>query len=79
MYAHDVKKEGTKMAGLSTELVANKQKLCDKHYPKCITSGCPLARYFCYEVSDICKLYANSQLGAKRKITKILKETGESE
>lgn len=65
------------MAGLSAELAANKQKLCDKHYPKCITSGCPLARYFCYEIPDIRKLYVKSQPGIKRKITQILREAGE--
>lgn len=30
--------------GLSQELLAKKDKLCAEHYPKCITTECPLAK-----------------------------------
>lgn len=59
--------------GLSQELLAKKDKLCAEHYPKCITSECPLAKVFCYEEPSIVMLYTHSQMGTKRRITRILK------
>lgn len=38
--------------GLSQELLAKKDKLCAEHYPKCITTECPLAKLFCYVIAN---------------------------
>ena len=38
--------------GLSQELLAKKEKLCAEHYPKCITTECPLAKLFCYDIAN---------------------------
>lgn len=59
--------------GLSEELLAKKDKLCAEHFPKCITSECPLAKVFCYDVANFNDYYTQSQPGVKRKIMRILK------
>ena len=55
------------------EMVAKKEILCGKHYPKCITNECPLAKYLCYDKPNILRLYRESNPAIKRKITRILK------
>ena len=55
------------------EMVAKMNILCNKYYPKCITTECPLARYYCYDEPNILRLYRESSPAAKRKITRILK------
>lgn len=55
------------------KMVAKKGILCNKHYPKCITTECPLAKYFCYDEPNILRLYRKGNPAVKRKITRILK------
>nr|DAP20901.1 MAG TPA: hypothetical protein [Caudoviricetes sp.] len=59
--------------GLSQELLAKKEKLCAEHYPKCITTECPLAKLFCYDIANFNDYYVNSHPALKRRITRILK------
>ena len=78
MYAQDapVAKKGMISMVISMtkeEMVAKKEKLCSKYHPNCITGGCPLARYYCYNEPNILRLYRESSPAAKRKITRILK------
>nr|DAU72925.1 MAG TPA: hypothetical protein [Caudoviricetes sp.] len=72
MCARSVQREVRGM-GLSQELLAKKEKLCAEHYPKCITTECPLAKLFCYDIANFNDYYVNSHPALKRRITRILK------
>ena len=55
------------------EMVAKMNILCNKYYPKCITNGCPLAQFYCYDNPNIVDMYRKGSPAVKRKITRILK------
>ncbi len=73
MSARGVRRREVEKMALSQELLAKKDKLCAEHYPKCITTECPLAKLFCYDIVNFNAFYVNSHPALKRRITRILK------
>lgn len=63
-----------KNSKISEEEAAAKEKLCARYAPKCITGGCPLAKFYCYDEPNIVDLYKKGSPAVKRGITRILEQ-----
>ena len=63
-----------KSSKISEEEAAAKEKLCAKYAPKCITGGCPLAKYFCFDAPSLASLYNRSNPKERRSIKLILEQ-----
>lgn len=61
-----------KNSKISNEEAAAKKMLCAKYAPKCITGGCPLAKFFCFDAPSLAMLYYRSNPKERRSIKLIL-------
>lgn len=62
------------------DITAYAKALCERHERKCITTKCPLHKYYCYDFPNFEALYTQSQMTVKRNISltlhKLMKEEG---
>lgn len=63
-----------KSSKISEEEAAAKKMLCAKYAPKCITGGCPLAKFFCFDAPSLAALYHRSNPRERRSIKMVLEQ-----
>ena len=54
-------------------------RLCESHKGKCLTTKCPLAKFYCYDYGGFAELWRCSTVGRKRVIGRAVHQLMEQE